>query len=79
MKDERDVHTEHCCAVHGCKYGDRGCSVKTGAKAQSYTCERCDYALESYNVLKQEYEKVSAIQEIIKYNKMLAPHGKSIK
>ena len=22
-----DVHTTHCCAKHGCKYGDKDCTV----------------------------------------------------
>ena len=37
----KDVHTEHCCFVHGCKYGDDDCSVKTGKKMQSFPCEMC--------------------------------------
>ncbi len=38
-----DVHTEHCCIVHGCKYGDDSttCSVTTGRKKQSFMCENC--------------------------------------
>jgi hypothetical protein len=38
---DRDVHTEHCCKRHGCKYNDRKCSVETGKKVQSYPCEYC--------------------------------------
>jgi len=43
---ERDVHTEHCCVIHGCKYGaDReggeGCPVVSKLKAQSFDCESC--------------------------------------
>jgi len=37
-----DIHTEHCCIVHGCKYGDDDCVVTTGKKRQSYPCECCD-------------------------------------
>ena len=37
----RDVHTEHCCYRHGCKYGKDDCSVETGDKQQSYPCEQC--------------------------------------
>lgn len=40
--DEKDVHTEHCCAEHGCKYGDPDCPVVNDIKLQSYPCERCD-------------------------------------
>ncbi len=54
-----DVHTEHCCSRHGCKYGDwngkgqplappfqspdRICTVTSGAEPQSYPCEDCGY------------------------------------
>lgn len=44
-KDEpKDVHTEHCCAVCGCKYFDENCSVVTGKLKQTYSCgdlEQC--------------------------------------
>lgn len=36
------VHTEHCCRVHGCKYGDDGCPVWLGHKSQSHPCESCE-------------------------------------
>jgi len=36
VKMSKDVHTEHCCAMHGCKYGDEFCSVWLGYKKQSY-------------------------------------------
>jgi len=36
-----DVHTEHCCARHGCKYSSEDCTVTTGKAAQSYPCEYC--------------------------------------
>lgn len=35
---DTDVHTEHCCKNHWCKYSDSDCSVMTGAKKQSYKC-----------------------------------------
>lgn len=37
-----DVHTDHCCRWHGCKYGDEGCTVVTGVAPQEYPCEECD-------------------------------------
>ena len=37
----KDVHTEHCCKEHGCKYGEDDCPVVTGKKIQSYPCEIC--------------------------------------
>ncbi len=38
-----DVHTEHCCVIHGCKYQDCYCTVATKQKVQSYLCESCQY------------------------------------
>lgn len=36
------VHAEHCCVVHGCKYGDeRDCPVANGKLAQIQACEQC--------------------------------------
>lgn len=40
--DDRDVHTEHCCAIDGCKYGDAACTVINRQKKQSYMCGRCE-------------------------------------
>lgn len=38
-----DVHTEHCCRFHGCKYGkDSECTVVAKGELQSYPCENCD-------------------------------------
>jgi hypothetical protein len=39
------VHETHCCARHGCKYGDSDCPVP-GEVAQRYRCEQCDNELE---------------------------------
>jgi hypothetical protein len=40
---QKDVHTEHCCLRHGCKYGDIDeCTVVLGIRVQSYFCELCD-------------------------------------
>lgn len=36
-----DVHTEHCCIFHGCKYGYDDCTVVTKIKKQSFPCEEC--------------------------------------
>ena len=38
----KDVHTEHCCYRHGCKYGKDDCPVEMGDKEQSFPCEQCD-------------------------------------
>lgn len=37
----KDVHTEHCCALHGCKYNNAYCTVTMAKAAQSYPCEGC--------------------------------------
>jgi len=42
----KDVHTEHCCIRHGCKYGNIYCTVTTAEKKQSYACEGCMDELE---------------------------------
>jgi hypothetical protein len=39
--EAKDVHTEHCCIKHGCKYGDNNCTVENRHKPQSYLCEMC--------------------------------------
>lgn len=43
MNSNKCVHTEHCCILHGCKYGDENCPVELGYKKQSYLCESCDF------------------------------------
>lgn len=40
--DDRDVHTEHCCKLHGCKYNSKDCTVQYGTKLQSGLCECCE-------------------------------------
>jgi hypothetical protein len=29
-REEMGVHDTHCCAIHGCKYGDDDCPVVSG-------------------------------------------------
>lgn len=41
MKVKKDVHTEHCCIAHGCKYMDKKCTVTTRKKPQSGRCYDC--------------------------------------
>lgn len=38
----RDAHTEHCCRVHGCKYGNVSCTVESGEKPASFRQECCE-------------------------------------
>lgn len=42
MSNDR-VHATHCCARHGCKYGDPDCPVETGHIEAEYECEYCDW------------------------------------
>tara|TARA_R110002126_G_C10490983_1_gene504742 strand:+ start:5205 stop:5483 length:279 start_codon:yes stop_codon:yes gene_type:complete len=37
----KDVHTEHCCYRHGCKYSEDECTVTTKKAPQSHPCEWC--------------------------------------
>ena len=41
-KSRYGVHRTHCCILHGCKYGDEDCPVRSGEIKQDYTCESCD-------------------------------------
>lgn len=38
---ENDAHSTHCCARHGCKYGDPFCTVILNLVPQEYPCEDC--------------------------------------
>lgn len=40
--DCTNVHTEHCCILHGCKYGYEHCPVVLGLQRQSFSCEECE-------------------------------------
>lgn len=37
----KKVHQAHCCAIHGCKYGEEDCPVVTKEVDQFYICESC--------------------------------------
>jgi len=39
------VHQSHCCAKHGCKYGDEDCPIVNGDVKQFYYCETCHLIL----------------------------------
>lgn len=41
-KSKWGVHEEHCCILHGCKYGDPDCPVVNRQTKQHYLCEACD-------------------------------------
>jgi hypothetical protein len=42
-----DVHTSHCCVVHGCKYSDPHCTVVEN-NLPITGCERCGLEEEGY-------------------------------
>jgi hypothetical protein len=43
----REVHLTHCCAIHGCKYGDDDCPVALGEHiGMTFKDEQCDYVQE---------------------------------
>ncbi len=37
----KDVHVEHCCEIHGCKYGSKDCTVEFGNETATKPCEIC--------------------------------------
>jgi len=41
MNDDVGVHINHCCIIHGCKYGDEDCPVAYGTAKQAYPCWDC--------------------------------------
>jgi hypothetical protein len=47
VKYATDVHTEHCCFNHGCKYSNKDCTVKTGKLPQSFGCFQTSVCYES--------------------------------
>lgn len=51
----KDVHTEHCCVLHGCKYGkDDICTVTQKIAPQSFICETCnDYGITTLEMVHQ--------------------------
>jgi hypothetical protein len=40
------VHVTHCCARHGCKYGDTNCPVVAVTVVAIGGCEACDFERE---------------------------------
>jgi hypothetical protein len=58
IKSEKCVHTEHCCNIHGCKYGDPKCPVSTSVKKQSFACEYCV----------EESEEMESMKEVVLAN-----------
>lgn len=64
---QKDVHTEHCCILHGCKYGeeDYHCTVVSGRKPQSHPCQSCN---------DEHIQMVGTIQKILSKRIKRCPH-----
>jgi hypothetical protein len=62
---DRDVHTEHCCIHHGCKYvaPQPPCTVISGEKKQSFPCEFCNEETKDESRIRQLEDKLDAIRE----------------
>lgn len=59
------THVTHCCALHGCSYGDEDCPVdspvKATAVAQAYLCEECPSEEQARQNLLEAAEELSFI------------------
>jgi hypothetical protein len=57
LRTKKDVHTEHCCALHGCKYSWQRqlideCTVVSSEKPQSHMCYYCsDWLEENWDIV----------------------------
>lgn len=68
---DKCVHTEHCCAIHGCKYCDDLCPVKTGEKQQSGPCWACfddeikslDEVVQFVRIMKSSYDVARMVKD----------------
>ncbi|PGK51898.1 hypothetical protein CN918_29340 [Priestia megaterium] len=62
-KKKWGTHQTHCCAIHGCKYGDKDCPVKLRQIAQDYTCESCDHSgFENVGQIEEQLEVEKAVK-----------------
>jgi hypothetical protein len=56
------VHRTHCCAIHGCKYGDEDCPVASGTIKQEYSCEWCN---------DEGFENAERVQQYVTYQQKI--------
>ena len=75
MEAIRDVHTEHCCIVHGCKYCDDECTVESGRARQSYLCESCYASVLDFEETEAEYLRVMELKKLMEYVRNGSPHA----
>jgi len=59
----KNVHTEHCCKDHGCKYNDNDCPIVNGVQKQSYPCEECEP-----KTFPKEKEIIIPVPETLQYS-----------
>lgn len=38
---DKSVHFNHCCMLHGCKYGNEDCPVQDGPPFDQIACQDC--------------------------------------
>ena len=62
MANNIGVHAAHCCAWHGCKYGDEDCPVVLGQVEQLYTCDYCDDELADEEYFKNVVKRIEEIK-----------------
>lgn len=53
------VHETHCCAEHGCKYGEEDCPVVNGA-VDGLSCEECEYCMDDLKAFVQDIHRQNA-------------------
>lgn len=67
----KDVHTDHCCKIHGCKYGNSDCTVTTGRGKQEYPCESCRDHEHAHRACNDRITKLqTAIKEYLDWGPM---------
>lgn len=66
--DYTDVHTSHCCAVHGCKYNDDDCSVAVLGRPAEYpdSCEYCQWTHEEVATFLPQATNAELVAELSK-------------
>lgn len=56
------THLAHCCAIHGCKYGDLKCPVINGQMLQKYLCEECSKATNTWTNIAKAYNHIRKVE-----------------
>jgi len=65
-----NVHTAHCCIIHGCKYGkEKDCTVVLGFEKQEYLCEDC---------MEEGIQKVKDIEKVLSGKIKTCPHCRHV-